>query len=76
MRHPKSRDGSLTFQTETPEDHPPEGEEGDHRRTLQDHLQVEEVEEVEAEEAEEAEEAVEEHFHCLDTHLPNQLKSF
>ena len=75
MRHPKSRDGSLTFQTETPEDRPPEEEEGDHRHTLQDHPQVEVEGAEEVVEVVEEEEAVEEHFHCLGTHLPNQLKS-
>ena len=76
MRHPNSRDGSLTVQTGTPEDHPPEEEEEDHPRPLQDHLQAEEVEEVGVVEGVEAEEAVEEHFRCLDTHPPRQLKSF
>ena len=73
MRHHKSRDGSLTSQTETPEDHPPEEGEKDHRHIIQDHLQVEEAGVVEEAEVEEG---VEEHSHCRDTHLPNQLKSF
>ena len=68
MRRLKSRDGSLTFQTGIPKDHPPEEGEEDHRRTLRDHLQAEEVEEVVV--------AVEEPSCCLDTRLPNQLKSF
>ena len=54
-------------QTGIPEDRlPEEGEEG-HRRTLQDHLQVEEVA---------VEEVAEEHSRCPGTHLPNPLKSF
>ena len=85
LTHPrhrlKSRGGSLTSQTGTPEDRLPKGAEEDHRRTLQDHLQgvgvVEEEVVVEAVEAvvEAVEEAVEEHSHYLDTHLPNQLKN-
>ena len=76
MGHPKSRGGSLTFQTETLEDHPLEEGEGDHRSTIQDHLQAAEAGVVaEAGEAE-VEEGAEEHFHRLDTHLPIQLKSF
>ena len=71
MRHRKSQDGSLTFQTETPEDRPPEEGEGGRCLTLQDHLQAEEVEEVEEVEAVEGEEAAEEHFHCQDTHPLN-----
>ena len=72
--HPKSRGGSLTFQTEIPGTHPRVGE--DHHHAPQDHPQVVEVVEVEAVEVVEAVEAVEEHSHCPDTHPPNQLKNF
>ena len=72
--HPRSRDGSLTCQIETTEDHLPEGEGEDPRHAPQDHLQAEVEEEVAA--AEEAEGAEEGHFCYLDTHPPNQLKSF
>ena len=77
MHHPKSRDGSLTFQTGTPKDHPPEEEEGDHRHTPQDHPLEEGAEEEGAEEEEAGvEEAVEEHSLYPDTHPPHQLKNF
>ena len=85
MHHPKSRDGSSTFQTGTPKDHPPEegeGDQGDLRHTPQDHpLEEGAVEEAEAEEAEaeaevEAEGAVEEHSLYPGTHPPHQLKNF
>ena len=80
MHHLKSRGGSLTSQKGTPEDHLQEEEEEDHRHAPHDHPQevVEVVEVVEAvEEVAGAEaEAAEEHFHCQDTHLPTQLKSF
>ena len=69
MHHPKSRDGSSMSQIEILGDHPWEEEEDHH--APQDHPRAEEAEEVE-----EVEEAVEEHFHCPDTRLPNQLKSF
>ena len=75
--HPRSRDGSSTFQTETLGECLPEEEEG-HHHGPQDHLPevVEVVEAVEVVEVEEAVEAGEEHFHYLDTRLPNQLKNF
>jgi hypothetical protein len=77
--HPKSRDGNLTYQIAILGDHP-RGEEEDHHAS-QDHPQAVvgvavvgvAVVGVEAEEVEEGEE---EHFHCPDTRLPNQLKSF
>ena len=65
MYHPKSRDGSLTFQTGTPKNHPLEEGEGDHRHTPQDHPL-----------AEGAEGAAEEHSLYPDTHPPHQLKNF
>ena len=84
MHHPKSRDGSLTFQTGTPKDHPPEEGEGDHRHTPRDHPREEGAEEEVAEEAEEevveaeveAEGAAEEHSLYPDTRPPHQLKNF
>ena len=73
--HPKSRDGSSTFPTETLEDRPQEGGAGDHQRALPDPLQeAAEVAEV-AEVAEEAEEAGE-HSHYPGMHLPNQQRNF
>ena len=61
--HLRSRDGSLTSQTEILGDHPQEEEEEDHRHTPQDHPQeavgamgaVEAVEVVEVEAVEAAE---------------------
>ena len=70
--HPRFRDGSSTFQTETLGDRPREEEEAHHHHAPQDHPQ----EEVEAEAAVEAVEVVEEHSRYLDTRLLNQLKSF
>ena len=64
----------MTFRIGTLGDHP--REEGGHHRAPQDHHQEEAVEAVEAAEVEEVVEAGEEHSHCPDTHLPNQLKSF
>ena len=68
--HPKSRGGSLTLQIEILEGHPRAGE--DHHHASQDRPQ----EAVGVVEVVEVVEAVEEHSHCPDTHLPNQLKSF
>ena len=64
--------------TGTPEDHPQEGEEEDHRHAPHDHPQevAEVAEVVEVVEVAEVAEAVEEHSHCPDMHLPSQLKSF
>ena len=63
MHHPRSRDGSSTFRTETPRDHPREEEE-DHHHAPQDRPQEEE-----------GVEAVEGHSHYPDTPC-NQLKNF
>ena len=72
--HLRSHDGSLTFPTGTPEDHPRGEEEENHHHVPQDHP-PEVVEVVEVVEVAEEEEGVE-CSHYPDTHLPNQLKNF
>ena len=55
------------------EDHLPDKEEEDPHHALQDHPREEAEEAVVVGEAAAVEE---EHFHCPDTRLPNQLKNF
>ena len=78
--HPKSRDGSSTFQIETLGGRPQEEEEDHHHHAPQDHPweAVEEEEVVEVEEVAEGEEEEEgvERSHYRGTHPLNRLKNF